>query len=121
MTGPQTERGGTMLSRRSRLVVGAGILLASTVFLMLAARDAGAADVCTMQSPANCSANRLNIDIQANPIMAPNGSFVTYQVSVSNNPGNNPDACDVKGAFVTFCCPAANGLPEPGPTGCTLI
>src|SRR5262250_2430003 len=99
-----------MLSQKSRLVVGAGIGLSAVVF-MLAARNAKAADNCAPlggQSPAGCSANRLNIDLQASPIQAPNGSFVTYQVKVFNNPTSLSDACDVQGAFVQFCCPAAN-------------
>jgi hypothetical protein len=92
-----------------------GIALLSCV-----AQDAAFA-ACSGQSPSGCSANRLNIDIQAMPLAAPNGSIVTYSVQVLNNAGGNADACDTTDAFLTFCCPAANGLPEPGPAGCTKI
>jgi len=87
--------------------------------VLFASRGAEAA--CTGQSPAGCSANRLSIDIQASPLVAPNGTVVTYLVDVKNNSAANADACDIQSAFVTFCCPAANGLPEPGPSGCTKI
>lgn len=108
-----------MPNRQSRLLSVFGQLLVIAL-LSFVTRDAALAE-CTGQSPAGCSANRLNIDIQAMPLAAPNGSLVTYLVQVSNNPGGNADACDATDAFVTFCCPAANGLPEPGPAGCTKI
>jgi hypothetical protein len=108
-----------MPNRQSRIVGTLGQLLVIAL-LSLVVRDAALA-ACSGQSPVGCSANRLNIDIQAMPLAAPNGSLVTYLVQVSNNPGGNSDACDATDAFVTFCCPAANGLPEPGPTGCTKI
>jgi hypothetical protein len=98
-----------------------GIALLSFVAQDFVAQDAALARDVTVR-PAGCSANRLNIDMQAQPLAAPNGTIVTCcPVQVSNNPGGNPDACDTTDGFITFCCPAANGLPEPGPVGCTRI
>jgi hypothetical protein len=92
-----------------------GLLLMSLVLV------GGAEDVRAQGSPAGCSANRLTIDIQVSPFTVQPGQTATYMVDIANNPANNADACDVQDAFVKFCCPSANGNPEPGPSGCTRI
>ena len=96
-------------------VVG-GLVLSCTLSVVTAGAQ------CPAQSPQGCSTNRLEIPhFQPNPLVVPNGSTVTYEVELQNNPGQLPDACDVRDAFVTFCCPGADGNPVPGPAGCTNI
>ena len=96
-------------------------LLCGIAVLVSAAREVRAGGTCPAQSPGGCSFQRMAIDIGVNNNTVPNGSTVQYTVSVDNNTGNASDACDVNNAFLTFCCPAANGTPEPGPSGCTRI
>jgi hypothetical protein len=74
-------------------------------------------------SPAGCNANRLNIDIQVDESIVPNGEIARYTVDVVNNPAQNTDACDVETAFVTFCCPQADGQPpaDSSSPDCTRI
>jgi len=106
-----------MWTRLGRLWMVCGFVLG----LMLRIDWAAGADQCTMQSPTNCSTNRLEFTFQGVPAVVPNGGTVTYQVEIFNNPVDNPDACDIKAAFVTLCCPGADGDPAPGPAGCTLV
>jgi hypothetical protein len=73
------------------------------------------------QSPPGCNANRLNIDIQVDEFVVPNGEDANYTVDVRNNPLQQSDACDVRTAFVNFCCPGPDGQPVAGPAGCTRI
>jgi len=73
------------------------------------------------QSPPNCSANRLAIELHTDtPVVAP-GGLASFTASVRNDPNHIGDACDIQGAFVQLCCPGFDGNPLPGPAGCTLL
>jgi hypothetical protein len=89
------------------LIVSAGLWFAS-------------ANLVLAQSPPGCSANNLNVNIAVSPPGLPNGSVATYKVTVANGSAA-AGSCDVIHASVDFCCPAADGNPEPGPTGCVNV
>src|SRR5262249_47999318 len=85
--------------------------------------------------PATCSANRFNIDVNADKFNVVNGDTVHYTVTAFNNLNPFTDGCDAgvsscNGAFghgviVQFCCPGPNGVAYPlfdfAPGHCTEL
>jgi hypothetical protein len=76
------------------------------------------ANAAAGQSPFGCNANGLEVFLAAQTSVVENGELAEYTVDVRNNPLSQVDACDVRAAFVQFCCPGADG--NPGPE-CTLL
>ena len=66
------------------------------------------------EQPPGCNANLLNIDMNVVPSTVPNGAVATYTVGVSNRANQPPGlvGCDVTSAFVSICCPGADGNPD---------
>jgi len=104
-----------MLRRVGGLKVLCGFVLSGTLFVARVGAE------CSSPSPPGCSTNRLeNVDVEVSPPFVPNGSKVTYNVLLRNDHAAL-GGCDVQKAFVTFCCPGADGNPVPGPVGCTNV
>ena len=87
--------------------------------LVTAGNSVSFADGC----PTNCSANRFNIDVQADKSEIKNGDTVNYTVTAFNNLNPFTDGCDAgvsscnsvsgHGVIVQLCCPSPNGAAYP--------
>ena len=99
--------------------------------LVTAGNSVSFADGC----PTNCSANRFNIDVQADKSEIKNGDTVNYTVTAFNNLNPFTDGCDAgvsscnsvsgHGVIVQLCCPSPTGAAYPlfdfAPSHCTEL
>jgi hypothetical protein len=81
---------------------------------MVIAGAAGAASASADQSPGNCNANDLAVNITRDHVVARSGDVITYGLFVGNpnNPGLAGDvACDYTDVAVTFTPPGGQAQP----------
>jgi hypothetical protein len=61
------------------------------------------------ESPVGCNANNLVLGFARVPASGQNGDTIEYRILARNNTGDDPFACDITGANVSFTEPAADG------------
>src|SRR3989442_10966906 len=95
------------------------VCLVALLGLAAAGNSVSFADGC----PSNCSANRFNIDVQADKSEIKNGDTVNYTVTAFNDLTPFTDGCDAgvsscdnvsgHGVIVQLCCPSPTGAAYP--------
>src|SRR5437867_3943692 len=109
-TNSNKERGmcASRIKTGIRCVFPKRVLIQATVvtmaLLLLMGRQATAS-----QSPPNCLANRLGLDVAKSATIITNGGSVQLTVRVFNPTPGSSDACDIDMATVTLACAAPDG------------